>query len=229
MPARRAGKNVQKHLVVDAHIRVHIILQAAVFHFILPLQRHLPANFARGAFIGHRPGHRVVIQAAHRRAPVVHQNFAIRVLQAVKPDDDLLLFLRAVLLKVHARKEGIHQHGFVPLRQIIRQRLSRQKTIHLCGELLHILHAQRRRLQAQLLPRVRQQRAYGAQMPLRIVARSLDHRQEQLLHVRGVLLFFGKLGLSVHGCPSFAVSVASAFQTIFMRNSIPHIRSIVKI
>ena len=29
--------------------------------------------------------------------------------------------------------------------------------------------------------------------------------------------------------PFFAVSVASAFQTIFMRNSIPHIRSIVKI
>ena len=201
MAGGRAGEDVQQHLVVDVELGVHIVLQLAVLHAILSLQRHLAHDFARRALIGHIARLRVVVQAADRRAPVVHQQIALFVGQAVQADDDPFQLVGALFHKVDPGKEGIHQHFPGALRHVLDELFPRGKAIHFGGELLHFLRRDGRGAQAKLLPCVGQDHPDGLRVAARQLLRLLDDGQQKPLHPLGIRPLRLKLVQLFHVAP----------------------------
>ena len=195
------GEDVQQHVVVDGQLGVHVVLELTVFHAVLALEGHPAQNPAAGAVVGHLAGHGIVVQAAHRRAPVVHQQVALLILQAVQADDDLLQLRLALLHEVHAGEEGVHQHPAVALGHALGELPAGGKAVHLHGQLLQILHRELGRAHAQLLPGVGNDRLDGLQVAARHFVRLLDERQHQLLHPRGVRLFLAEILQLFHILP----------------------------
>ena len=195
------GEDVQQHIVVDGQLGVHVILELTVFHAILALEGHAAQNLSAGAVVGHLAGHGIVVQAAHRRTPVVHQQIALLILQAVQADDDLFQLRLALLHEVHPGEEGVHQHPAVALGQALGELPAGGEAVHLHGQLLQILHRELGRAHAQLLPCVGDDRLDGLQVAARHFVRLLDERQHQLLHPRGVLLFLAEILQLFHILP----------------------------
>ena len=100
------AEQVQQHLVVNAHIGVHIILQPSVFKAVLPLQGHGSHDFALGTVVFRRAGHGVVIERRHRGAPIMNQQFPSGRGKAVQSDDDFFALIRPVFLKIHPGEKG---------------------------------------------------------------------------------------------------------------------------
>ena len=182
-----AGKNVQKHSVVDIQLGIHIIIQPAVHHAILTLQGHFSTNHARGTAIFHIARHGIVKQAANRRAPVVHHDFALLIFQAVQADDDFFQFVLALFHKIHPGEEGAHEHAAIPGGHVLRKGLPGGKAIDFRRKLLQIRGRKGRGAHAQIFPRVRNNGANGFGMAARKQIRLFDDRQQQFLHLGRIL------------------------------------------
>ena len=137
--AGRAGQNIQQHFIIDGHLRIHVIFQLPLFHAILALERHFADDLAARTIVGNIARHGIIIQAAHRRAPIVHQQMPLFILQTVQADNDLFDFLRARFDEIHAGEEGVHQHPAVALRHFQRKFPARGEAIDFHGKLFQIL------------------------------------------------------------------------------------------
>ena len=196
------GEQVEEYAVVYVELRIDIILEAAVLHAVLALERHFPADLAGRAVVAAGAGHGIIVQRTDRRAPVVHQHLAVFAAQAVKADDDPLRPIFALLGKIDAGKEGRHQHAPVTRRQIVGERLAHQIAIHLGGELLKILRRERGRLHAQLVPGVGHDHVHGLGVAGGDVRGLLDDGEQKLLHALHIFLFGAKHLWIVHVRPS---------------------------
>ena len=196
------GEQVEEDAVANVELRINVVLEAAVLHAILALERHLAANLARGAVVAAAAGHGIVVERADRRAPVVHQHLPIPAPQAVQADDDLFRVFLALLGEVDAGEEGRHQHALVARGQIVGERLAHKVSIHLGGKLLKVLRRKRGRLHAQLVPRIGHDHVHSLGVAGGDARGLLDDGEQELLHALRIFLFGAKHLWIVHIRPS---------------------------
>ena len=191
-------QDIQQQRIVDGEGGVHVILQAAVFHAVLALEGHLAGDLAVWAGIAAFAGQRVVVQAGDGRAPVVHQQRTVMILQGIQADDDLIRILRAVLAEIHTGKEGLEQHLPAAARLVVREGLAGEVAVDFQAERLHLLHGNVGGLQAQFVPCVGQQGIDRVHMALGKTLGFVNDRPQHLLHIGGVFLLLLKLGKVGH-------------------------------
>ena len=156
---RRTGQHVQQHLIVDAQVGVDVELQLAALHAVLALERHRAGDHAGRAGIGRRAGLGVVVQAADRRAPVVHEQVSSSSARLYRP-----ITIRSGAEAPTSAKSTRAKNGSSSIRRA-RSDVSEAswrravEAVDVRGQLPELAGRQRRRADAQLVPRVGQ---YGA-------------------------------------------------------------------